>query len=99
MKKLLPVVVASVLTSVLIGCGGGISGDYGGNNCIYEKLSFKDDGVAYVTFMGTEAPAQYKVDGDKIAVTAANGQGIVFTKNGDTLEAGLMGEKMECKKL
>ena len=95
MKKLLPVIAVTTL----VGCGSGISGDYGGDNCIYEKLSFKDDGVAYVTFMGTEAPAQYKIDGDKVSVTAANGQGIVFTKNGDALEASLMGEKMTCKKL
>ncbi len=95
MKRMLQVMAIATL----VGCGSGISGDYGGEECFYEKISFKDDGVAYVTFMGTEAPAQYKVDGDKISVTVANGQGIVFAKKGDTLEAGIMGEKMQCKKL
>lgn len=84
---------------ILAGCGSGLSGDYGGEKCLYEKLSFKGDGKAYVTFMGMEMPAKYEVDGNKVSMTDANGQGIVFTRNGDTLEAGLMGEKMECTKM
>lgn len=95
MKKSMLVALSALVT----GCSSGISGEYGGENCIYEKLTFKGDGAVYVTFMGMEMPAQYSVDGDRVSVTTQNGQGLVFTKNGDTLEAGIMGEKMECKRL
>lgn len=95
MKKLSLAIVAA---AVLAGCGSGISGDYGGENCFFEKLSFQGDGVVYVTFLGAESPGEYKVDGDKVVITV-NGQGTVFTKNGDTLEAGVLGEKMQCTKL
>jgi hypothetical protein len=38
------------------------------------------------------------VDGDKVSIIV-QGAGLVFTKNGDVLEAGLLNEKMVCKKL
>jgi hypothetical protein len=78
-------------------CGSGVSGKYGGDNCLWE-LDFRDETTVYVSIFGMEQPATYKVDGDKVSVQMPNG-GVVFTRNGDTLEAGLMGEKMECKKL
>jgi hypothetical protein len=87
----------------LAGCNSGssfsgISGDFGGEGCIYDKLSFKRDGNAYVTVMGIEQPAQYKLDGDRVILTAG-GQGIVFTKKGDVLETGQGVTHMKCVKL
>jgi hypothetical protein len=91
----------AILMPVLLiaGCGG-VSGDYGGPDCLYQKISLKSDGTAYLTIFGTEISTQYKVDGDKISIVdQEEGAGLVFTKNGDDLETGLMGKKMVCKKL
>jgi len=95
-KTILPVLIVAVLT----GCGSGISGAYGGGeDCLYDKFVFKSGGTAYVTVFGMEQGGHYKIDGDKITLTMPNGQGIVFTKKGDTLEATVLGQKMQCKKL
>lgn len=96
MNHLIKLTLTAVI-ALLAGCTG-ISGDYGGEDCLYQKVSFKKDGTAYITMFGSEISAPYKVDGDKISVIV-QGAGIVFTKNGDVLEAGLLGEKMVCKKL
>lgn len=95
MRTLLLLSVAAMLAA----CGSGMSGEYGGGNCMYEKLSFKSDGTVYMTMMGMEQSMQYKVDGDKVSV-GPGGQGIVFTKKGDLLEAAMpiLG-KVTCKKL
>jgi len=94
MKRTLSIVVAAVV----VGCGSGMSGDYGGKDCLYEKLTFKSDGAVYIKFMGMEAPGQYKVDGDRVVLTAADGRGIVFTKTGNTLSANAAGMKIRCTK-
>jgi hypothetical protein len=91
MFMLLPAVLA------VSACGPSVSGKYGGDNCLFE-LDFRDDSTVYVSTFGMEQPATYKMDGDKVSVQMPNG-GVVFTRNGDTLEAGMLGEKMECKKL
>jgi hypothetical protein len=38
--------------------------------------------------MGMEVLGQYTVDGDKVSMTTPDGRGIVFTRKGDTLDAG-----------
>jgi hypothetical protein len=92
-------IAAASTISLLAGCGTGISGDYGGEECPYQKISFKSDGTAYITMLGSEISAPYKVDGDKISIMA-QGTGVVLTRNGDVLEAGqLLGQKLVCKKL
>lgn len=78
--------------------GGGISGEYGGEECIYDKLDFRGDGGVYITVFGTEQRGEYTVDGDKVTVGAA-GQGLVFTKKGNALEANVGGDTMVCEKL
>jgi hypothetical protein len=89
--------LAMPVALALSACGSGVSGKYGGDKCLWE-LDFRDDSNVYVSIFGMEQPATYKIDGDKVSVQMPNG-GVVFTRNGDTLEAGLMGEKMECTKL
>jgi len=90
-------ILASVI--LLAGCNN-IPGDYGGADCApYEKISLKKDGTAYITMLGNEVSAPYKVDGDKISIIV-QGAGIVFTKKGDVLEAGqILGAKVLCKRL
>ena len=98
MNRSIKLTLTAAAISLLTGCGTGISGDYGGEDCLYQKLSFKKDGTAYITMFGSEISAPYKVDGDKVSVIV-QGAGLVFTKKGDVLEAGLLNEKMVCKKL
>ena len=99
MKRILILTVALAIA----GCDSGssylgISGDFGGKECIYNKLSFKRDGTAYISLMGIEKPAQYKLDGDRVVITAGN-EGIVFMKKGDVLETGQGIAHMKCVKL
>lgn len=81
---------------LIAGCGGGLSGEYGGDECLYDKLVFESDDTVYVTFFGVEQPGTYRVDGDRVIVTAASGDALVFKKNGRNLEAGALGETMVC---
>ena len=84
---------------VIAACGGGgISGEYGGEDCIYDKLDFRGDGSVYITVFGTEQKGEYTVDGDKVTV-GAGGQGLVFTKKGGALVATIGGDEMTCEKL
>jgi hypothetical protein len=78
--------------------GGGISGEYGGEGCVYDKLDFRGDGSVYITVFGTEQKGEYEVDGDKVIVGQA-GQGLVFNKEGNALEATVGGDTMVCEKL
>ena len=88
---LLPIAVAS--------CGGGgLSGEYGGEGCIYDKMDFRSDGGVYITVFGMEQRAEYTVDGDKVTI-AEGGRSLVFTKTDDALEAGIGGDTMVCSKL
>jgi hypothetical protein len=84
---------------LLGGCGGGVSGEYGGEQCLYDKIAFQGSDTVYVTFFGVEQPGTYRTDGDRVIVTAASGQTLVFTKNGRNLEAGALGDKMVCSPL
>lgn len=78
--------------------GGGISGEYGGEECIYDKMDFRGDGSVYITVFGTEQKGEYTVDGDKVTV-GAGGQGLVFNKKGNALVATIGGDEMTCEKL
>src|SRR5207249_8610230 len=79
-----------------------LSGVYGGEKCPY-KLTFRGKDVVYIQFLARgsvmrELPGQYKVDGDKVAVTAPN-WGAVFTRKGHTLEARYLGGPEVCTKV
>jgi hypothetical protein len=90
--------LAGIFTSGLLSaaCGGGISGDYGGNECLYDKLEFEGGDKVYITMFGMQQPGTYRVDGDRVIVTASNGDALVFTKKGRNLEAKALGETMVC---
>lgn len=96
---LVRIVLASLAVVVLAACGSGLSGKYGGNDCAFE-LTFRGNDSVYVQVMGlTEIAAQYRIDGDKVVVSAPNWPGAVFTRKDNTLEAAFMGQKMVCKKI
>jgi hypothetical protein len=100
MKKNSTLTIGSVLTAaVLAACGSGLSGEYGGDQCLYEKLEFKGDDTVYITFFGVEQPGTYRVDGDRVIITASSGDALVFTKNGRNLEASVLGDTMICGRI
>ena len=100
MKKNATLTIGSVLApAVLAACGSGISGEYGGDQCLYEKLEFKGDDTVYITFFGVEQPGTYRVDGDRVIITASSGDALVFTKNGRNLEASVLGDTMICSRI
>src|SRR5438309_953682 len=79
-----------------------LSGVYGGENCPY-RLTFRGKDVVYIQFLAggsvmRELPGQYKVDGDKVPVTAPN-WGAVFTRKGYALEFLDRGKTIVCTKL
>jgi len=79
-----------------------LSGVYGGENCPY-RLTFRGADVVYVQFLAggkvmQELPGQYKVDGDRVAMTAPS-WGAVFTQRANALETPAMGKTMVCTKL
>jgi hypothetical protein len=99
MKRILLLTVAIAIAGCDSGISiSGISGDFGGKECMYQKMSFKRDGTVYISVMGIEQPGQYKLDGDRVVITA-DGKGIVFTKKGDVLEAGGGIMHMKCVKM
>jgi hypothetical protein len=77
------------------GGAAGMVGDYGGDECLYDKLTFTESGGVYATMFGTDQAGQYRIDGERIVVTVGP-QSLVFTKNGDNLEANLLGDRMVC---
>ena len=75
-----------------------LSGVYGGKDCPY-KLTFRGKDVVYMQIIGiAEVPGQYKVDGDKVPVTAGI-YSTVFTRNGDALSTLFAGKTVVCTKL
>jgi len=75
-----------------------LSGVYGGEKCPY-MLMFRGKDVVYMEIIGiAEVPGQYKVDGDKVPVTAGIWS-TVFTRNGDALSTLFEGETVVCTKV
>ena len=75
-----------------------LSGVYGGEKCPY-KLTFRGKDVVYMQVIGiAEVPGQYKVDGDKVPVTAGV-YSTVFTRNGEALVTLFAGETVVCTKV
>ena len=68
----------------------GIIGTYGGSKCVYQNMEFNEGGKLYISMSGIQIPATYEVDGNRVSVIAG-GEGIVFTKNGNSLDGGIAG--------
>lgn len=97
LMKILPLAGVCSGSLALAGCGGGMSGTYGGDECLY-TMEFKGKEDVYLTLLGTDA-GTYRMDGDRVIITASDGQSIVFTKRGGNLETSFFGETMVCEKL
>src|SRR5436190_13791970 len=94
MQRWLARVALSLVSIAAWGTGAAaqsLSGVYGGEKCQY-RLTFRGQDVVYIQFLlgyggavAAEMPGHYKVDGDKVPVTAT-GWSTVFTRKGDALE-------------
>ena len=84
------------VATLLAACGNGLSGEYGGEQCLYDKLEFSSGDTVYVSIFGVEQPGTYRVDGDRVIITASTGDALVFTKKGRNLEASALGETIVC---
>jgi len=75
-----------------------LSGVYGGPKCPY-MLTFRGKDVVYMHIIGmAEVPGQYKVDGDKVPVTAGI-YSTVFTRKGNALYSLFQGQTVVCTEL
>lgn len=92
MKKL-----TIITLCLLVGaCSDRVSGEYGGDGCAYSKMDFRGNGIVYITISGSEYPAFYKIDGNKL-IFEAGGQAAIFQIDGDTIDGGnIIGR---CRKL
>jgi len=81
-----------MLLAILAGCGG-VKGDYACQGGLLDSLKLKSGGKAYITMtmfgQKLEKAGTYTVDGDKINVVI-DGESMLFTKSGKTLNAGGM---------
>lgn len=59
-------------------CGGGagVEGEYVGKKgeSFFDSLTFRPDGKVDVVMIGVRHEGAYEVDGDRVAITAPNGQ-------------------------
>lgn len=83
--------VILLAVAFLTGCGKSMSGTYEDTGSA-SNIEFKDGGKVYVTLMGATAAGEYEVDGERI-ILKTNGQSLVLTQHGDTLEGGPFGMK------
>jgi hypothetical protein len=93
-------VALGFLLLLLAGCGG-VKGDYACDSSLVDSMRLEGGGKAFVTitFLGqkTEQPATYTEDGDKVTVTVAPGQSVVFTHSGKVLDGGQIAGKCTLK--
>jgi hypothetical protein len=78
--------VATLLA--LAGCSGSIAGTYEDTSGV-TRYAFADNGDVQIHVLGTDVDAEYRLDGDKVLVTSAQGT-VVLTRRDDRL-VGPMG--------
>src|SRR3989442_5156101 len=101
MQRWLARVALSLVAIAAWGTGAtaqSLSGVYGGPKCPY-KLTFRGQDVGYMQIKGiAEGPGHYKVEGDKVPVTAGIWS-TVFTRKGNALYSLFQGETAVCTEL
>lgn len=101
-KTAIAVTLASVAT-LLTACSANLSGEYGGEDCLYH-MNFTPDGKVFLAaslfgFRTPETEGTYEVIEDRVIVTNADGEDIVFTRDEDSLVTSMIGSVMTCRKL
>jgi hypothetical protein len=92
--------------AILASCTAGSSGPSGTyetrDSTGFMTLDFKSGGKVHMVTeergQRDSADADYTVDGNKITVQVPGGMPLVLTKNGDQMDASMMGEIMHFKK-
>ena len=76
----------------------GLSGSFGGMTCMLDKMTFGEDGKVDMYIDNERQAGTYSVDGDRVTL---NGQGgsVIFTRNGDNLEATVEGQLTVCTRM
>ena len=65
------------------GCGGGFSGTYEDDAGV-TRYAFDGEGGVRITVLGSEVAAEYRLDGDKVLVSSAQGT-VVLTVREENL--------------
>ncbi|MBK9131238.1 MAG: hypothetical protein IPM20_06320 [Gammaproteobacteria bacterium] len=101
------IIIAGAAVTLLAACGqgassmatSGLSGVYGGNECLFQDLTFKSDGSVRFSQFGSDEWGDYKIDGDKVLINT-NKRSVAFTRNGDSLDFYMNGQKsFVCNKM
>ncbi len=77
-----------VVLAAAAACGDRIEGTYSDDSVVTQYV-FDGDGDVHISVLGSEVIAEYRVDGDKVFVTSAQGT-VVLTRRADQLH-GPMG--------
>ena len=72
-----------LLTLLFAGCGDELTGTYA-DNANVTRYAFARHGVVTILVLGSEVDAEYRLDGDKILVSSAQGT-VVLTRRDDRL--------------
>ncbi|MGB5211083.1 MAG: hypothetical protein WBN31_02725 [Gammaproteobacteria bacterium] len=67
----------------LSACGDNLSGTYSDGAGV-TQYEFAEDGNVNISVLGSDVVAEYRIDGDKILVSSAQGT-VVLTRRGDRL--------------
>ena len=82
MQPILRLSLSGVLLA-LTGCGAGIAGTYEDATGV-TRYAFASDGAVQIHVLGADVDAEYRLDGDKVLVTSAQGT-VVLTRHDDRL--------------
>ena len=87
-------IMMAAAVAALMGCGGSESdvvGDYGGQDCVWQFVSLRDDGSVHVSMNGSMfvPRGRYEVAGDTVTIRDDLRGPQVYTRQGDMLVSGL----------
>lgn len=66
---------------VLAGCGAELSGTYVDEGGV-TRYTFSHDGAVTISVLGSDVHAEYRLDGDKILVSSAQGTVVLTRRDG-----------------
>jgi hypothetical protein len=76
MSRCAIVSLSLLLSTLTIGCGGGVQGAYVGKKgeSFFDSLTFRSDAKVEVVLIGVRHEGRYDVEGDQVTITAPNGE-------------------------
>lgn len=67
---------------LIAGCSGGFSGTYADDGNV-TRYTFAENGDVRISVLGAEIDAEYRVDGDKVLVSSAQGTVVLTFRDED----------------